>query len=394
MIDKQTRNPGTEYVHMFFEQGPIRPPSEAGSLLLRFTRNCPWNKCTFCPIYKGQSFSRRPPKDILADIDAVRSIIDDLHDRSTQIGHGGHISRQVLNDVLTSPSTSACYRHVALWHFNGEGSVFIQDANSMIMATGVLVEALRYLKTNIPGIRRITSYARSSTIARKSGEELKEIREAGLDRIHIGLESGSDRVLSFVRKGVTAAQHIEAGQKAVQAGMELSEYVMPGLGGKSMSRDHATETARVLNAIDPHFIRLRSLRIPPRTLLHQDNLKGRMTPLSDDETVQEIRLFIESLDGIRSYLSSDHVMNLLEEVEGVLPDDKQAMLAAIDRYLSLPDRERLLYRLGRRGGALRAMDDLNDPLMRARLERALNDLAAEVGGDVERVITELGDRYI
>ena len=379
---------------MFFEQGPIRPPSEAGSLLLRFTRNCPWNKCTFCPIYKGQSFSRRSLKDIFADIDAVRKIIDDLQDRSIQMGHGGHTSRQVLNAVLTSPSTSACYRHVALWHFNGEGSVFIQDANSLVMATGVLVEALRYLKTKVPGIRRITSYARSSTVARKSLEELKEIREAGLDRIHIGLESGSDRVLSFVEKGVTAAQHIEAGQKAIQAGMELSEYVMPGLGGKSMSRDHATETARVLNAIDPHFIRLRSLRIPPRTLLHQDSLQGRITPLSDDETVLEIRLFIESLDGIRSHLSSDHIMNLLEEVEGAFPEGKKAMLAVMDRYLGMDRDEKLLFRFGRRGGALRSLDDLNEPLTRQRLQHAMHDLMSKTGCDVEGLITELGDQYI
>lgn len=130
----------------------------------------------------------------------------------------------------------------------------------------MLVEAIRYLREKIPGVGRITSYARSSTLAKKSVSELTEIREAGLDRIHVGMESGSDRVLQFVKKGVTAKKQIEAGIKVIEAGMELSEYFMPGLGGKELSEDHARESARVLNEVNPHFIRLRTLRVPPRYL--------------------------------------------------------------------------------------------------------------------------------
>jgi radical SAM superfamily enzyme YgiQ (UPF0313 family) len=283
---------------------------------------------------------------------------------------------------------------VAVWAYSGKGTVFIQDANSLMLPARTLVEALHYLKSKVPGIRRITSYARSNTLSRKSPAELKEICEAGLDRIHIGLESGSDRVLEMVRKGVTAAQHIDAGRKVVEAGMTLSEYVMPGLGGKSWSREHAIETARVLNAINPHFIRLRSLRIPPCVPLHEDLDNGEFIALSDDETVSEIRLFVESLEVVGSVLTSDHIMNLLEDVTGKLPDDKDAMLAMIDRYLALPADERLLFRLGRRGGALRSLDDLNDPLMRRRLEYAIRDLVSSTGGDIEKLITELGDQYI
>jgi radical SAM superfamily enzyme YgiQ (UPF0313 family) len=231
-------------------------------------------------------------------------------------------------------------------------------------------------------------------VARKSLGELREIRQAGLDRIHIGLESGSDRVLALVKKGATAKQHIEAGRKAIDAGMTLSEYIMPGLGGAAYSREHALETARVLNAIDPHYIRLRSLRVPPHTPLHQDLAGGWFQLPSDDEVVEEIRLLVASLNDIRSTLSSDHIMNLLQEVEGTFPRDKQKMLAVIDRYLSLPEEERLLYRLGRRGGALQSLDDLNDPRTRSRLECARRDLAAENAGDMERIITELGDQYI
>jgi hypothetical protein len=376
-----------------FEQGPIRPPSEAGSLLLRFTRNCPWNKCTFCPVYKGQEFSRRSLAEIKRDIDAVHNILEEIESVSQTMGHGGRPTQSVINRVLTSPSYNAFYRHVAVWAFNGKGTVFIQDANSLVLPTRLLVEALRYLKDRIPGVSRITSYARSNTLSRKSLEEMREIRESGLDRIHIGLESGSDRVLDFVKKGTTARQHIEAGRRVIEAGMTLSEYVMPGLGGVEWSREHAIETARVLNAIDPHFIRLRSLRIPPRIPLYHDRIAGRFTPASDDDTVREIRLFIESLDGIRSTLTSDHIMNLLQEVEGTFPDDKDRMLETIDRYLSSSEEERLLYRLGRRGGALQSIDDLRDPSIRKRLEQARRDLEAQFGS-MEEAINELGDQYI
>ncbi len=379
---------------MTYEQGPIRPPSEAGSLLLRFTRNCPWNRCTFCPVYKGQEFSRRSMEEIHRDIDAVHNILDDLRKLSWSLGLAGQMNQRVLNAVLTSPSYNGHYRYVALWASSGTGRVFIQDANSLMLPVELLVEALRYLRSKIPEIRRVTSYARSSTLARKSGEDLKAIREAGMDRIHVGLESGSDRVLSLVKKGTTSEQHIVAGRKVIEAGMTLSEYIMPGLGGKEWSREHALETARVINAFNPHFIRLRSLRIPSRTPLYKDTIQGRFTPLSDDDTAREIRLFIETLDHISSTLTSDHIMNLLPEIEGTFPGDKDHMLAVIDRYFLLSAEDRLLYRLGRRGGAIQGLADLEDPALRGRLEAARRELEAETGGDLESVITELGDQYI
>lgn len=379
---------------MVFEQGPIRPPSEASSLLLRFTRNCPWNQCTFCGVYKKRPFSRRSLEEICRDIDAVHAILEELKTLSHSMGQGGALTRPVLNAVFTSGSYSDLFRHVAVWAYTGNGTVFIQDANSLVLSADVFARALRYLKERVPGIRRITSYGRSSTIARKSLDELKEIRAAGLNQIHIGLESGSDEVLKRIKKGTTGAEHIEAGRKVVEAGMSLSEYVMPGLGGQELSREHALETARVLNAIDPHFIRLRSLRVPPRTPLYQEKVAGKFTLLSDDDTVREIRLFIASLDGIRSTVASDHFMNLLPQVDGKLPQDKEAMLAVIDRYLDLPPEERQLYRLGRRGGAIQGMDDLRNPSLRARLEQARRDLQAQTGSSLEEVITQLGDQYV
>ncbi|MGA2731495.1 MAG: radical SAM protein [Syntrophobacteraceae bacterium] len=377
-----------------FEQGPIRPPSEAGSLLFRFTRNCPWNKCTFCPVYKGRQFSRRSLEEIKGDIDTAAEICLELRAISSTLGYGGTITREVLENVFTSARFNDFYRQAAVWLYMGKGSVFIQDANSFVLPADVLAEAIRHLKRKIPGIERITSYARSSTLAKMSVAELGEIRKAGLDRIHIGMESGSDRVLKLVQKGVDAKRQMEAGKKVIEAGMELSEYFMPGLGGKELSEEHARESARVLNAINPHFIRLRSLRIPPSVPLFQDKRAGRFTPLSDDETVVEIRLFISLLDGVSSRVVSDHIMNLLEEVCGKLPEDRSAMLAVMDRYLGLPAEEKLIFRIGRRGGALRSLDDLNDPIMRQRLQLAMKEMVSETDGDLEKLITELADQYI
>jgi hypothetical protein len=379
---------------MTYEQGPIRPPSEAGSLLLRFTRNCPWNQCTFCPIYKGQSFSRRSLDEIKQDIDAVANILEDLRALSRTFGGAGKINRQLLNRVLTNPAYSGHYRYVAMWKFTGTGHVFIQDANSLILPTSLLVDALSYLREKIPAVTRITSYARSNTLARKEVAELVALREAGLNRIHVGLESGSDRVLELVKKGVTAAQHISAGRKVIEAGISLSEYIMPGLGGQALSEEHARETARVINAVNPHFIRLRSLRIPSRTPLFQDMTEGRFQPLSDDDTAREIGLFIACLENITSTLTSDHIMNLLPEVEGTFPADKETMLAVIREYLSWPAEERQLYRLGRRGGAVQGLGDLQDSGLRSRLLQARHDLETETGGDIEQIITALGDQYI
>lgn len=379
---------------MQFEQGPIRPPSEAGSLLIRFTRNCPWNKCTFCPVYKGTEFSRRSLEEVLGDIDAVRNVLDDLRAVSFGMGFAGTVTREVLRAVMTDPKRDHSYKYVANWAYHGKKNVFIQDANSFVLPADFLVEGIRHLRRRIPDVQRITSYGRSNTIARKTLEELKAIREAGLDRVHIGLESGSDKVLAFVKKGVKAEDHILAGRKVVDAGFELSEYYMPGLGGKALWEENADETARVLNAIDPHFIRIRSLRVPDRAPLHEDMAAGRFVPLSDDETVLEIRRFIQGIEGIRSRLDSEHIMNLLQDIAGVFPEDKGKMLAVIDEYFALPEEDKLLYRIGRRGGALNSVGQLGSPGIRQRLEEARRDLLRRFGDDIDGILREIADQYI
>lgn len=375
---------------MLFEQGPIRPPSEAGSLLLRFTRNCPWNKCEFCPVYKGSKFSRRSLDEILKEIDAVAQIIEDIKKRSWEKGYGGLITRGLVSEIVRDPTLHEQYKHVAVWLYGGTYNVFIQDANSLIMKTEELVKALTYLKEKIPQVNRITSYARASTLAKKSIEELKELKDAGLTRIHVGMESGSDKVLKFINKGVTSKQLIESGKRVKEAGITLSEYIMPGLGGKEFSKEHSRCSAEVLNEINPDFIRLRTLQVIPGTPLYDKLINGEFKLLSEDEIVVEIRDFISRLKNITSILTSDHMRNLLEEVEGKFPEEKEKMLNKIDEYLSLPDEDRQLFRLGRRGGGLRSVKDLYLPGVKEKLKRAKKELEESEGKDIDEIIYEMG----
>ena len=379
-----------------FEQGPIRPPSEARSLLLRVTRNCPWNQCLFCRTYKKRKFSLRTVEEIKADIRTAGDMADDIRKLSWKIGAGGNVDDSVIGSIFGNSGISDSYRSVAVWMYYGTGSCFLQDADNLIMKTKDMVEVLEFLREKFPEITRVTSYSRSRTIIRKSAESLKKIRKAGLNRVHIGLESGYDPLLKFIKKGVTAAQHIEAGQKVVEAGMEVSEYVMPGLGGQAMWREHAVETAKVLNQINPHFIRFRSLRVLPMLPLHKIMMDGDFVVQTDDMVVKEIKLFLETLNGITSTITSDHITNLLEEIDGKLPEDKEKMLDVIRKYQALPDSERLIYRVGRRGGAFRSTDDLKfDSSTYGKIKSLIHDIVSKEGQDgIERFITEMADRYM
>jgi len=269
---------------------PFRPPSEADSLLVRVTRGCPWNRCAFCPMYKHIKFEKRPIADIKRDIDTAATFT------------GGRVE-----------------------------TVFIGDSDSLVIKTEDICEILDYLYAAFPSVSRTTSYARAHTLKLKSIQDLRKIREAGLTRLHIGLETGSPRLLKHIRKGATPETMIHGCTRAKGAGFEVSVYVLLGIGGMASWKEHATATARVLNEIDPDFVRVRTITPQPGTPLFQWWTEGSFE-MPDPETIlQEQKAIIEGLSITCQYLS-DHVSNYAP-VHGNLPDDKSAMLSVIDTTL-------------------------------------------------------------
>jgi len=374
-----------------FEQGPIRPPSEAASLMIRLTRNCPWNRCTFCPVYKETSFSVRPIDHIIKDIDLVKFQINRIQKNCQNGMMNSDIAATLLGQTEMKHKGEF---HAALnWFVNEMKSVFLQDANSLIIKPDHLIEILTYLRKIFPNIQRVTSYARSHTIARISNEHLRAFSNAGLNRIHIGLESGSDAVLSFVKKGSDKSSHIKAGQKIKQAGMELSEYIMPGLGGEALSKEHALETADAINQINPDYIRFRSLAIPSSIPLRELVDKGKFVPCSDIQIAREIHQMISRFNSIESVIASDHVLNLFEDVQGKLPDDKAKMLSIIDHFLNLPPREQMLFQVGRRLGIIPYLSQLNHTPLRNQVESICNQMNI-TPENVNASIQEIIKRFI
>jgi radical SAM superfamily enzyme YgiQ (UPF0313 family) len=372
-----------------FEQGPIRPPSEARSLLIRVTRNCPWNRCTFCPVYKGTRFSLRPKDHVIRDIDAVHASVEQiLAQRNSQ----GRIPAAAVEPPDAAGDMAAF--HAALhWTLGSMESIFLQDANSLLLPPKDLIEILRHIKRRFPWVRRVTSYARSHTIARISDRDLSTMAEAGLNRIHIGLESGCDEVLEKVAKGVDRSVHIKAGRKVKSAGIELSEYVMPGLGGRELSDAHAEDTADALNRIDPDFIRLRTLAVPNHTPLAEQLASGDFSKMTDVETAGEIRRFIGALSGITSWVASDHILNLFEGIEGRLPEDKPRMLEELDRFLALDPEDQTLYQVGRRLGLFSRIEDMAVSSRRRRAREACRRFGI-TPANVDAAIDELMRRFI
>jgi radical SAM superfamily enzyme YgiQ (UPF0313 family) len=273
-------------------EGPIyRPPSEADSLLIQATVGCPHNKCTFCMVYKkGPPFRVRSVKEVCEDIEEACAL------------YGQAVK-----------------------------TLFFPAGNTIIMPTEELAAICRFAMEKFPGLQRITVYGSSQYIVKKGFAGLKILREAGLRRIHVGLESGDDEILKRVKKGAHASEHIEAGGMMKEAGIQISEYVILGLGGLERSEAHALATAQAINAIEPDFIRLRTLVPKVNTLLLHQIKKGMFQLLTPHEVLVETRRFIENLR-CRSTLTSDHYTNYLN-LAGNLPEDKERLLAEIEQAL-------------------------------------------------------------
>jgi radical SAM superfamily enzyme YgiQ (UPF0313 family) len=328
-----------------FETGVYRPPSEGGSnsLLVRLTRNCPWNHCTFCGMYKSEKFQVRSVADIKQDIDAMAAVRDDLAALSRKHGQGGQIGQHAAVALIGKHPELNHHQGFAMlyhWLLSGGKTVFLQDANSLIMKTDQLVAVLEYLRHTFPSIVRVTSYARSKTLVQKSPEDLKAIRRAGLDRLHVGLESGDDALLEKIRKGATAEIHIKGGLKALAAGFQLSEYWMPGLGGKTLWEQHARNTARVLSEINPHYIRSRPFRAWPGTPLAREIDEQNLEMQTPAQQLKELRLTMKELS-VTGRVCFDHAGNYWKNRRGQLlfthsyegykfPEEKQAVLDLID----------------------------------------------------------------
>lgn len=269
-------------------EGPIyRPPSEADSLLVQATVGCPHNRCTFCMIYKnGPRFKIRSVREIKEDI------------------------------------TTACRDY-------GENvrTLFFPAGNTIAMKTDDLCEICRFSKEVFPHLQRVTVYGSSQYIYQKGLEDLKRLAEAGLSRIHVGLESGDDEILKRIRKGTSSREQIEAGKWVMAAGMELSLYVILGIGGRERTESHARETAEVLNCIEPDFIRLRTFVPKINTPLLENVREGSFQVLGPHEVLQETALFIRNLNA-SAYLASDHYTNYIN-IEGRLPEEKTRLLDEI-----------------------------------------------------------------
>jgi len=302
---------------MRYEYPVYRPPSEWKSLIIQATIGCPHNKCGFCDMYKTQKFRIRPVEEIKKDIDMAKELENKIPQKSQ-------------SDVRSTANLA--YELGLPWLMEGQvKSVFIADSNSIIMNTNDLAEVLRYIHKTFPNLDRVTSYARAKTILEKSLDELKTLRNAGLNRLHVGLETGDPELLKIIKKGVTPEEQIKAGKKALKAGFELTEYVLLGLGGKEYWRQHAIGTAKVLNQINPTWVRVRTLMLRPKTILYLKMKRGEFHEAEPLDVVNETKLLLENLDCTTEFLS-DHNSNYLP-LNGRIPEDKSKMLDYINETL-------------------------------------------------------------
>ncbi|MEN6437565.1 MAG: radical SAM protein [Syntrophobacter sp.] len=276
---------------MHYEGMIIRPPSEADSILLQVTLGCSHNKCTFCGTYKEKRFTIRDDSIINADIDYAAQNLRFLR------------------------------------------RVFLIDGDALIIPQERLIRILTRIREKMPWIQRVGVYGNAKGILRKTGEELSALRELGLGIVYYGLESGDARTLEEVKKGHTPEKMIEAGRRVRAAGMKLSVMVILGLAGRERSLEHARATGEALSAIDPNYVGVLTLMVPPNTELAAKVRSGDFELQAPDEMLRELREILSSTNMTRGLFFANHASNYLP-LRVKMPADKEKALQSIDRALS------------------------------------------------------------
>lgn len=282
------------YQVMRYEEPLFRPPCEAHSLIVQVTLGCPHNRCAFCGMYKMKKYRVRDPEEVKADLRRARLV----------------------------------YRHV--------GSVFLADGNTVAMNTEKLADIISYIRKLFPEVQRISSYGGARFLKGKPVEALRRLKEAGLDIIYFGLESGDDEILAMMDKGVDSRGMIEAARRVKEAGIQLSVYILLGLGGEDLWLQHAENTARVLNAMQPRFIRPRTLYLLPGTPLYREAQEGRFREASGETVMRELQVLLSRLEVEDAWFLSDHISNYVP-LYGHLPEDREKLLAGVDMALKRAD---------------------------------------------------------
>lgn len=278
---------------MFFNSSPIkydeplfRPPSEAESLILQVTSGCTWNQCAFCEMYSTKTFSIKKEEDVLKEI------------------------------------------AFAAQRFQGIRKVFLADGNPMVLSFSKLLTILKAIKKHLPTVRQVSTYALPKDIISKSHEELKTLKEAGLRQIYVGIESGDDELLHLINKGETFDSTVEGMLKAKEAGMKLSVIILNGLGGLKYSEQHAVNSARILNRIQPEFVSVLVLSFPFGEKHYTQRFKGEYVPMTIKDLLQEMEVFISHTELNGTIFRSNHASNYLV-LSGILGRDKQDFLNRI-----------------------------------------------------------------
>ena len=277
---------------MRYEGNIFRPPSEAYSLLVQVTIGCTHNKCTFCSMYKDKKFRIRDPKEVLEDLAWARK----------------------------------AYRRVE--------RIFLCDGDALALTNAKLLPILEFISENFPECQRVTAYARSPDVLRKSEEELRELRQAGITMVYIGAESGSDEVLKQINKGETRQQLIDGVRKAEACGIKASVTFISGIAGKAGWEDHAVQTGTMISEMEPSYVGLLTLMVDPDVPIAEEIRTGRLQLLSPEEVLEETELLLENTKVSRPCVfRSNHASNYLS-LRGTLPQDKDAMLKMIHRAMA------------------------------------------------------------